>query len=301
MIEKEDLLIPSSDKIHTLKGSLWFPSAEPKGILQVVHGMTDYTDRYEAILRAVAEAGFVAFGVDLLGHGRTAEGPEEFGFFGKGGHRLLVQDVIGAAEEVKKRFGETLPFCLMGHSMGSFVARCAVAEGFLPDSLILVGTSGHNPAAPLGVILSDLIALCKGPHHVSPLMHRLIFADYDDRFPGDYPKRWISVDTENLVRYKDDPFCTFSFTVSALGDLIRLNQRAGSRSFYQNAKGTRTLLLSGEMDPVGDFGKGVREVFCKLQKNGAEARLRLFPDFRHEILQDFCKEECIEEILNFIR
>lgn len=303
-LEKKTLKVLSSDGIHTLVGTLFAPVGEAQGIVQVIHGMTDYTDRYEHLLRKLAEAGYVAFGFDQLGHGRTAASPSELGLIAeKNGWRYLISDVGLTAEYVRSGYGEDLPYVLLGHSMGSFVARCAVVEGVVsPQKMILVGTAAAERAAPMGIALSRGIAALYGANHVSHFMQGLVFGDYDKPFPGNYPNRWITVDTKNLIRYKDDPFCTFRFSVSAISDLITLHSRSNSHRFFTRVPSDLPiLLLSGSDDPVGNYGKGIKRVEKKLLRHGKKVACKLYRGFRHEILQDFCRDQVIGDILSFIK
>jgi alpha-beta hydrolase superfamily lysophospholipase len=272
------------------------------GIVQVVHGMTDYIGRYESFLTSLAEKGYLAFGYDHLGHGTTVKDPSELGFVApKNGWRYLVRDVGTFSDAVREEYGIHLPYYLLGHSMGSFIVRLAALEKVKPDKLILMATGDRNPACPFGIALAKALSFFRGPRYVSPLFYRLIFRNYDKGFPGDYPQRWITVDTENLVRYKDDPLCTFHFSVSALGDLIRLNQKSNSLAFFKKSPSeTPILLLSGEFDPVGGYGKGVRRIHRRLCRFGKTSSLKLYSGYRHEILQDFCKNEVTEDILSFL-
>ena len=301
-MEIKEKSVLSSDGSHSLAGRVYVPEGGICGIFQLIHGMTDYTERYDELLSRLAAKGFLSFGFDLLGHGRTARDPSELGFIAeKDGWKRLVEDVKITSDAIREEYGKALPYCLMGHSMGSFIARCAVVDFPDPDALILMGTGGPEPSAPLGIALADTIGKIYGKRHVSHFMQAMVFSDYDSRFPGDYPQRWITVDTENLVRYKDDPFCTFRFSVSALSDLIHLQSRANSSAFFSRIPSKMpVLLISGEDDPVGDFGKGVKKVYSRLIKKGKNATLRLFSGYRHEILQDFCREEVIGEILSFL-
>ncbi len=302
-MEKTIWKIPSSDGVHLLHTCLYLPQGECKGIFQVIHGMTDYTDRYEALLTAMANEGYVAFGFDLLGHGHTAQDYSELGYFAEqNGWRHLVSDVQLVAGAVKDAFGNALPYILLGHSMGSFIARCVALEEGAPDGLILVGTGGPQPTGALGIFMCDVLSKLYGKRHISYFMQGMVFGDYDRKFPEEYKNRWITVDTANLIKYKDDPFCTFRFSVSAISDLIHLHQRANSAQFFSDVSSEiPILLLSGEDDPVGDFGKGVKKVYQKLLKKQKNVTMHLYPGFRHEILQDFCRDEVIEEIKAFVK
>ena len=302
MISIVEKKVPSSDGIHQLFGKIYRPEGEVRGILQVVHGMNEYIDRYDPFLRAMAQAGILAFGFDNLGHGNTARDRLELGFLAeKDGWKHLLQDVRLFSDAVREEYGNTLPYDLMGHSMGSFIVRCAVLCEVHPRRLIVMGTGGPEPAATAGMLLADGIAKIYGKRHVSPLLKHLIFGDYDKKFKETYPYSWLSVDTENLKKYQNDPFCTFSFTASALGDLIRLNRLANSKDFFRGVSDDLPiLLLSGKDDPVGNYGKGVCSVHRRLLKEGKNAKIRLYEGYRHEILNDYCREEVTRDILDFL-
>lgn len=302
MIERKEIFCPSSDGIHTLAGQIFLPETPPRGIFQMVHGMTDYTQRYDTLLAFLAEAGYIAFGYDQLGHGKTVRDKTELGTFAeKDGWRCLVEDVRIFSDHVRSLYGEHLPYYLAGHSMGSFVVRAAVMKEIHPTKLILIGSAGPEITAPFGQILAKGIGKVYGKKHVSFFMQSMVFGNFDDRFPEKHPNRWITVDPENLIKYKDDPLCTFRFSVGAIEDLITLHRLANSPAFFRSVPDDMPiLLLSGQDDPVGDFGKGVDQVYRRLKKKGKSASLSLYPGFRHEILQDFCRDQVMADILSFI-
>ena len=162
-IQKISYPVPSSDGIHTLAGWVYVPEMPPIGILHVIHGMTEYIGRYEAFMMEMAEEGYVVCGYDNLGHGHTVNDPSELGFVAKKrGDRFLVRDVQVFSEAVRAEYGGDLPFVLMGHSMGSFIARLAAETCVTPDALIVMGTGGPNPVAGFGVALTGLVGALKG-------------------------------------------------------------------------------------------------------------------------------------------
>ena len=161
--EIKALSVPSSDNIHSLKGKIFIPTGEIKGLFHIVHGMTEYIDRYDHLFSFLAENGILAFGYDHLGHGKTAENDNELGFIAhKDGWKYLVNDVAAFTKAVKKMY-PNIPTVLMGHSMGSFIARL-VAESYPQeyDKFIFCGTSGPNPASSIGILLVNIIKAVKG-------------------------------------------------------------------------------------------------------------------------------------------
>ncbi len=305
MIEKKSFDVVSSDGVHTLRGVVYLPEGQPSGLFHVVHGMTEHMERYDRFLADMANRGYISFGYDHLGHGKTANDDSELGYIAKKrGFELLVRDVKVYSDAVRETFGNAeLPYILMGHSMGSFVVRCAV-NGFVePERLVVMGTGGPNPVAGVGLALIELIKLFFGDRHVSKLVDNIAFGSYNARFGGgteDDPSPWLTNDEQVRHKYYADKYCTFKFTVSAMGDLIRLIKNSNSAKWFKEIRSDMPILLvSGEQDPVGDYGNGVREVEGRLRQNGKNVTCKIYPDARHEILNDFTYQQTLDDILSF--
>ena len=304
-VEKIRFEAPSTDGIHTLRGVVYLPSGDTKGYFHVVHGMTEHIERYHAFMTKVAENGYICFGYDHVGHGYTAENDGELGYISKkDGDVILARDVGAFYTAVSKKHGKELPYFLMGHSMGSFVVRRACEISVSPDGLVIMGTGGKNPAAVPALILIRIIRTLFGDKHISPLLNKLAFGSYNDRFGGGSesdPKPWLTCDEEIRKAYYADKFCTFDFTVTAMGDLIRLIKNVNSKAWYANfPKDLPVLIVSGADDPVGNYGKGVREVEDGLVRAGCTAKCIIYEGARHEILNDHTREKVTSDILGFI-
>ncbi len=300
--EIKTLEVKSTDNIHTLRGKIFIPNGEIKCLLCLAHGMTEYIDRYDHFFSFLAENGVVAFGYDHLGHGKTAETDNELGFIAhNNGWKYLVNDVAAFTKAVKKMYPET-PTVLMGHSMGSFIARL-VAESYAAeyDKFIFCGTSGPNPASKAGLLLVKIIKAFKGEKHKSNLIQNIAFGGYNKGFQGDTPYEWLTTDREVINKYAADKYCTFRFTVSAMGDLMNLLSKCNRNAWFNAVDGTKPILLiAGDKDPVGNYGKGVKAVYEKLIKNGKKCDIKLYENCRHEIHNDICKDEMFSDILKFI-
>lgn len=302
-MKKIDFTALSADGIHTLAGVVYLPEGEAKGIFHIVHGMTEHIGRYDTLMRDLAEAGYIACGYDNLGHGRTARDKSELGYIAKrNGWEYLVRDVAVFSSAVRECCGRSLPYYLMGHSMGSFIARLAAARQTDIQGLIVMGTGGPNPAAGAGLALIALNKRLFGDKHISPFIEKVAFGGYNKSFSDtEAPNPWLTTDLSVRERYKDDPYCRFKFTVSAMGDLIRLTKNANAASWYKSMpKNLPVLLVSGKNDVVGDFGKGVLTVKKHLEKAGVPVTCRLYEGARHEILNDFTYESVKKDILAFL-
>lgn len=300
--EIKEITLSSTDNIHTLVGRIYIPEGEIKGLFHIVHGMTEHIERYSKIMEFLAENGFVAFGYDNLGHGKTATDESELGFIAHNdGWKYLVNDVAAFDKAIMSQYPDK-KLVLMGHSMGSFIVRLA-AESFgeLYDKLIICGTGGKNPLASSGLIVTKVMAFFKGEKHISPLVDKMAFGSYNKRFEGESSRRWLTNDNAVIARYEKDKFCNYRFTVSAMHDLIKLNQLSNRNRWYDNIRHDLPIyLIAGECDPVGDYGKGVTAVFEQLKEGGADVHCKLYKGCRHEILNDICREEVFSDILAFI-
>ena len=145
--EKRTFSFPSADRIHTLRAVTWYPTQQPcRAIIQVSHGMTEYFERYEEFAHAMTRHGFAVSGHDHLGHKTSVNSNSELGCFAeKDGWKLVIDDLHTHTLELEKTY-PNIPRFLLGHSMGSFIARCYLAQySELLDGGIIVGTGGPNP------------------------------------------------------------------------------------------------------------------------------------------------------------
>ncbi len=292
----------SSDKKHHLKGIIYLPVANPKGLLHVVHGMTEHIGRYDKFMCEMAENGFICFGYDHLGHGQTASEDERGFIASENGFERLCEDVKVFSDSVRAEFGNELPYYLLGHSMGSFIVRLAAVKYVKPDKLIVMGTGGPNPVAGMGILVAKALKKMYGERHISPLLDKMAFGSYNSKFKKENDsKAWLTKDITVRDRYRNEPLCMFKFSVSAMQDLITLNKNSNLGEWFKSASQVCPILLvSGVLDPVGNYGKGVKTVYNKLKSQGANVTLKLYDNCRHEILNDDCYATVIDDICNFL-
>lgn len=304
----KDFFVLSSDGIHTLAGHVYLPDGQPRGVFHAVHGMAEHIARYDTLMRAMAADGWLACGYDHLGHGHTVRDDSELGYIApKDGYDLLARDVAAFYGAVCTQYGVAdAPYVLMGHSMGSFVVRYATTQGYVkPDRLIIMGTGGPNPIAGMGLAVIGLVKLLRGEKYVSRFVDNLAFGSYNDRFGGggegadNY--KWLNTLREPVEVYCADPLCGYKFTVSGMGDLVRLISKTNNAKWFRSLPdGIKVLLVSGGDDPVGDYGRGVTAVYDRLRAAGVAVECRLYDGARHEILLDTSADAVLCDIRAFL-
>ena len=303
-IRKEELRVRSSDNDHELFGIVYLPENEPRGIFQIVHGMIEHIGRYDRFMSFLANEGYIACGHDHLGHGKTVKNESEYGFIAdKNGYQRLVDDVEIFGSAVREKYGRTLPYYLMGHSMGSFIARLTAEQYDSHDKLIIMGTGGPNPAAGPGLFMIKCLKLFKGKKGYSSFIDNVAFGKYNEHYKeeGDY-KSWLSSIREERELNKTDPLCNFRFSLSGMEDLLMVNKLSNRKEWATSLnKEKPVLLVSGSEDPVGEYGEGVRKVYKMLSDAGVPVTCKIYEESRHEILNDVSGEEVRTDILNFLQ
>ncbi len=297
---KIPLKIKSSDDIHDLNGIIYVPIGSVKATVQIIHGVCEHIELYDEFMSRLAQNGIVCFAHDQLGHGRTARNFDELGFFAsENGVEHLVDDACKFACECISDYN-TKHF-IFGHSMGTFTTRiCCEKYPQIADGIILAGTSGHQPAAPIGIAVTDIKSMIQGSEHRSESTQRMFFDIYNYVFRAetdDYS--WLSTLPEVIESHKNDEYFNFTFSIKAMNDIVRLCNECNSEEWFANFPKIPSLIISGEHDPLGNFGKGVLEVYKKL-KDTSPSTFKLYRNARHELLHEYCTETVISDIISWI-
>lgn len=304
---KEEFYFDSRDGKSRIHAVRYRPedAGQIRCILQVVHGMAEYVERYEEFAAYLVERGFVVTGDDHLGHGKSVgEGGKQGYFCERDPATVLVRDVH-RLKKLTEELYPGVPYVLMGHSMGSFIARnylCRYGTGI--SGAVIMGT-GMQPKAVLNMarLVAGIQKLFCGSGHVSRLLDRLAFGGYgrgitDRRTAFD----WLSRDRERVDRYIADPMCGFTFTVNGFGALFELVLRLYSpENLAAVPRELPVFMVSGDADPVGDYGKGVRRAYDSLVAAGlTDIRLKLYPGGRHEPLNETNRSQVMQDICRWV-
>lgn len=287
--------------IHALE---WAPEGPPRGIVHLVHGISEHIGRYDETARFLAEHGFLVCGEDHLGHGRTVT-DGSYGFFApENGWTLAARDVR-ALRKLEGARHPNLPYFLLGHSMGSFLTRTyLILWPGTVSGAVLMGT-GQEPAplVALGKRISALECRRLGPRGVSPLVHTLSLGAYNRRFrPSRTPSDWLSRDPAEVDAFLADPLCQSRPTVSLVRDMMGGLQLIARRDqLARMDPSVPVCFLSGQEDPVGGMGRGVEQVVRMFQDAGCrDLSLHLYPGARHELFHEQNRREVWADLLDWL-
>ena len=301
----KDFYFNSSTGKNKIHARMCVPDAEPRAIVQIIHGIAEYIDRYDEFMSFLADNGIIAVGTDHLGHGKSIESEEQTGFFAyDNGWDYVVRDEEVLRLAMHENYPE-LPIIVFGHSMGSFMTRTLLIR--YPDAFnaaIISGTGSQGAALVNGgLIMGNLVTGLKGAHHYSKFLNNLAFGSYNKIY--DNPKTeydWLSRDEANVQKYIDDPLCGFIPSCSLFRDMMTgVKFITNKKNLTAMNKDMPVYFMSGDMDPVGECGKGVQKAYNNFLEAGMkDVSIKLYPGGRHEMLNVINKDEVYTDILAWL-
>lgn len=268
----------------SLPGIIWYPLCSPTMVVQITHGMTEHIGRYEQLAEYLTSYGIAVAGFDLRGHGHNP-GDNQCASFGEGGWNYALHDMHLFYLELNSKF-PNIPHFMLGFSLGSFLLRdylnryCDKVDG-----AIIMGT-GHQPGAVLNMLMPVVKREIKanGFDSSTHKVNKLSFETYNQKFaPNMTSVDWLCSDTTQRIKYRGDPLCRKTISAGLFWQLLDSMKRTGKLSSYRKwNKQMPVLLLSGQDDPVGDFGKGVQRVRQSMSRAGMKhIQLYLVPGARN--------------------
>ena len=278
-----------------------YEANEPKAVVKCIHGMEEHQDRYRPFAEYLQEAGYTVVTADLRGHGPTA--PRLCHIADRDGHLRLLEDEEAILEEIHKRWAG-VPVILFAHSMGTIIARVFLQKWSREfHKVVLSGYPNPNGAAGAGIMLTDLIASMKGSKGYSKLVDGMVLGPFGKAVPdAKTPQDWLSVNPENVQRYREDPLCGARFTLGSYSTLFHLiRQMADAQQYEEVWKELPILMISGKDDPCTGGEKGRADSEAVLRKAGfRELEIVTLDGMRHEILNETGQEEVFRIIRTFM-
>lgn len=301
-MKKEEFYFDSRDNHSRIHAVRWTPDVgNVVAVVQIVHGMSEYVERYEEVAAFLTERGFVVTGDDHLGHGKSVPEGGLQGYFCEQDPATVVVRDVHRLKKMTQEIYPGVPYFILGHSMGSFILRnyiCRYGSGI--DGALLVGTGMQsNALLCLSKATAAVVGFLKGAKHPSRFIDKGAFGGYNKRIQSavtDFD--WLSRDSDRVEAYIADKDCGFIFTVNGFKTLFELIARAKKReNLLKIPKELPVIFLSGEDDPVGDYGKGVKRAYQSLVDAGlADVEIKLYPQDRHELLGEPDRRKVMEDI-----
>lgn len=297
----------SSDGIHNIHTITWEPEGEIKAVLQIVHGMVEFVDRYDHFARFLNDKGILVVGHDHLGHGKSVNNESEWGFFAKEDSTVkVVSDIRNLFETTRNKYPD-VPYFILGHSMGSYLLRTYLTKYSDDiDGAIIMGTGTEaNIATSFGKCFASVVAKFKGWDYRSVAVASLSQGGPYKSFDctGKVPeKSWLTKDVDIVKWYYNEPACTYLFTLNGYYTLFDAVSIACDKNKMKLVnKDLPLLIVSGKDDPVGNMGQGV----VKAKEGYVEAGVKsvdmiLYENDRHEILNETDKDKVMEDIYNWL-
>jgi len=300
---------PSADGVTQIHAMEWRPDegTQLRGILQIAHGMQEFIERYNDFAIYMAQQGFLVVGNDHLGHGDSVQGGNRnyWGYFAKEqGNRLVLQDMRTLQSRTADAHPD-VPYFLLGHSMGSFLARqylCVYGRSLA--GAVISGTASHSALeCAAGKTLCRLLARRHGWFYRSTFINNLSIGSCNRKFePARTPCDWLTRDEKIVDAYIADPRTQFIFTLNGFYGLFEsLSYLTKTENLRKMPKKLPVFFIAGQMDPVGNFGEGPRKVAARFQGLGLKAvTCRIYPLDRHEVLNELDKTDVWKDVKAFL-
>lgn len=305
MVKMSDFTFLSASGVNNIHCRLWKPDGEVRGVVQLVHGVAEHIGRYGAFAEYLTAHGFAAVGDDHLGHGLSVNDDSEKGWFAeKDGWKLIVRDEKTLRDKMREEF-PGVPMILLGHSMGSFIARTYIGDYPEDFDLCILSGTGHTPGAVCraGRMVARREIRRHGSKYRSATLQNMAFGSYLKNIEDPIgPNDWICRDEAVIRAYDADPLCGFPGTAELMYEMMLGLEQIGNNSHNMKMKKDLPILfISGDADPVGGWGKGVRTVFNRFKSVGMQdLTIKMYPGARHEVLNELNKQEVWDDVLDWI-
>ncbi|WP_226388905.1 alpha/beta fold hydrolase [Penaeicola halotolerans] len=276
-----------------------------KATLLILHGMKEHSGRYVEFASYLSNQGYAVLIYDHIGHGHSVNEPKELGFFKKKqAAEQLVSDAFHLAEILKTQYPNVANF-ILGHSMGSFITRNLLREESNSfHGAIIVGTGGKVFGMSIIKSLFQLLNVI-APTHRSKFINTFFDQINNTRFKNEQPldgTNWLSLDKQNRINFIQDSLSGIDFSFNGFATLFNLVSKATQKNWASKInKRFPFLFISGEQDPIGNFGKGVIQTVNDHQQDGfSDITLKLYENMRHEILNESIRQSVYEDVADWL-
>lgn len=281
----------------------WHPDSPPRATLLISHGMAEHAQRYQRLAASCTEKGYQVVALDQRGHGASAACGQLGHFADQHGWRAVIDD-LGALLEQVRHEQPTLPICLLGHSMGSYISQgLLLRQPEAANALILSGSNAHPPwLSRLARFGASIEGQLRGWQQPALTIERLSFGQFNRQFrPNRTRADWLSRDPLEVDQYLSDPLCGFTCSTRLWYDLFGgLLEIADPTALQRLPASLPVLIIGGDADPVS-AGDGLKKLYRRLQSAGLErVELRLYPGARHELFNETNRTQVTQDLLDWL-
>ncbi len=286
---------------HEIQLQVWHPAGSATHVIQIVHGLGEHADRYARFAAAATARGCVVCCHDHRGHGHDS------GLLGHFADSDGWHAVVSDAHLVICRLRELhagVPLVLLGHSMGSYIAQFyAMHYGGHVNALIL-SASTLTSRIPLSIAYALAKLECRrlGVRGRSKLLDKLGFGNFNKAFrPARTERDWLSRDEQEVDRYVADPLCGGPYSCGLWLDIISGLLEISSDKALSRIPGDLPILITGgAVDPVGG-DRGMTKLLQHYAQTGHQRlTAKIYPDGRHEMLNEINRDEVSKDWLDWI-
>ena len=272
-----------------LRALLVEPDITPKAIVQILHGMCENKERYIDFMSYLAKQGFVSVIHDHRGHGGSVYSKEDLGYMYANGAKSLVEDTNQISRIVRKKYPE-LPIYLLGHSMGSLVARAYIKRyDRVLDGLILSGSPSNNPASRIGYLMAKVGGKLLGDKTPGRFLQKLALGSYNEKVKKPTSiNSWICTNEDVVREYDKNELCGFIFSLNGFENLFKLMMTVYSKHHWNvNNKKLPIWFVSGSEDPCMIGQKEFLQAVNFMKDVGyTNVKYTIYKGMRHEVLNE---------------
>ena len=271
----------------------------PRGVVQIIHGMAEHAGRYEAIANFLNRAGFIDYLSEHIGHGRTALSIDKIGKYDGDIFYDTIKDQIFISEYLLDKYN--LPLIVIGHSFGSFIAQRYNELYKKHSALVLIGSGylKNDPSILLGKLVAKLGVKIKGKDVPAKFINNLTFKQYNKKFVD---KNWLTSDKQEQQKQRIDRYCNrifsynfYKYFFGGISDIYK------AKNVAQINTSIPMLLLSGGKDALNKAGEGIKKLQTFYKENAVDVvDLKIYEKARHEVLNEVNKNAVYADLLKFI-
>lgn len=274
-----------------------------KGVVQILHGMCEYKERYLDFIKYLNDNGYICVINDMLGHGENVSFFKELGYFGNDGDKRIIESSHAVTVYIKNNFPD-LPLILLGHSMGSLIAR-ALLKRYDDDydKVILTGSPSNRFGKRAGLFFADLLSLILDEKKTNILLDGLVMGSYFLKYKDEKLKNsWICTDVNVVNEFNENMYSNFTFTINGYYTLLSIVCDVYSkRNWAMKNKRMPIIFLAGKDDPCIMDEKSFYKSVGMLKDLGyRHVEAGLYDNMRHEILNEKDKMRVYKDIVSWI-